>query len=500
MGIPEPAGELWAEVSRLTAWPDTDEDTVRRMSAGWRAGGGHFSRAGGFDVGPMVGAWTDRAGQELHGRIEQGLGAAAATGERMADMAGRAEVFAAEVTGVKNGIHALMAANQPNYAMLPTETRAAFVSQVAAVVDAMKAEAAGRIAAAGPSPEARITQEAQGVRNVQGQSALEPPAGGSPEEVFAWWNGLSKDERDFYRRVRPDVIGGLDGVPTADRSEANLNLLDAEIARLEHLDATSPPVPLGAERIAALRALAERFQPGADELYLLKFDNSGDGQAVVAVGNPDTARNVATLVPGISNDIGSLPEQIDRADSLRANKDDTAAIVWLDYNAPESPKDLSLTSLDPSRAEDAKDELSRFQEGLRATHLGDPSHNVVIGHSYGSTVAGLAAASTAGLNADELVVVASTNAGVDRAGDYILLRPDGTPWTRAEVEERVYVTVAPDDPYAGLSTWLNGNDPAAPGFGGTEFTTDAGDDEPHLAPFDPGPTLDYIKRIVREHI
>jgi hypothetical protein len=154
MPIPEPADLLWAEVAQLTKWPDTDEDAARAMAAGWRDGGDHFTRASAFDLSPVVDGWQDTAGQAFHGRTAEGLRAAASTGARMAEVAGHADAFAAEVTGVKNGIHELMAANQAGFAQaaaMPANVRAGFVRQVAGMVDTMKAEAAARIAAAAPS-------------------------------------------------------------------------------------------------------------------------------------------------------------------------------------------------------------------------------------------------------------------------------------------------------------------------------------------------------------
>ena len=49
--IAEPGDGLWAEVSRLTKWPDSDEDTVQAMAAGRRGGGDQFTRASAFDLG-----------------------------------------------------------------------------------------------------------------------------------------------------------------------------------------------------------------------------------------------------------------------------------------------------------------------------------------------------------------------------------------------------------------------------------------------------------------
>jgi hypothetical protein len=491
MPIQEPGGALWAEVSQFTKWPDDDEDAIATMSAGWRGGGGHFTRASAFDLAPVAEGWPDRAGQAFHGRTSDGLRTLAGTGAQMTELAGRADAYAAEVAGVKGGISALMAANQAGYetaARLPAPARETFVQQVAAMVDSMKAEAAARISATGPAT-ARPAQE---------PAPPGPPAGGDPRAVNAWWNGLTEEQRDYYR-ARPDMIGNLDGVPARERSRANLSILDDTIAGLKAQQAGSPEA---AERLGALEALKKRFgvaAPGAkDQLLLLGFDNGGDGQAIVSVGDPDTAKNVATLVPGITNDIGSVPMQIDRAASLRSSPD-TASIVWLDYNTPESlapgPDGVSLTPLVQDRAIAASGDFAQFQNGLRATHMGDPSHNVVVAHSYGTTVAGIASRDQ-GLNADQLVLVASTDPGVQHVSQLRFLNPDGTEVPAGEVPQRVFATTADNDTFAHVPTWLLSNDPSEPGFGAQVFSTPDRDSDTHSGAFYAGPALDAIKYIV----
>ncbi|HEY2763441.1 MAG TPA: alpha/beta hydrolase [Pseudonocardiaceae bacterium] len=57
-----------------------------------------------------------------------------------------------------------------------------------------------------------------------------------------------------------------------------------------------------------------------------------------------------------------------------------------------------------------------FQDGLRATHQGPPSHNTVLGHSYGSTVVGYAARDHR-IVADDVIFVGSPGVGVEHATD-----------------------------------------------------------------------------------
>ncbi|MFC6015274.1 alpha/beta hydrolase [Plantactinospora solaniradicis] len=81
--------------------------------------------------------------------------------------------------------------------------------------------------------------------------------------------------------------------------------------------------------------------------------------------------------------------------------------------------------------------MRHFQSGLRVTHEGDSSHNVVLGHSYGTTVIGQTASEQAGLNADDLVLVASPGAEVGGAKDLNITGGDPT--------KHVWATTAKND-------------------------------------------------------
>jgi hypothetical protein len=514
MPVPEPAdADLWPAVRALTGWPDSNEDTLRSLSAGWRGGGEQFTRAGGYDLAPLADGWPDAAGQALGAQATDQLTVAAETGTRMAELAQRADSYAAEVTGVKAGINALIAANTSRYATIAQLAPAAqpaaretFVREVAGMVDTMMREAASRIAAAGPvAVPVRFAAEA-GAR-FAGPAA--PPAGASPQEVRDWWDGLGPAGQEAVLRDDPDSIRNLDGIPATVRHQANFPVLQREIEDLRRREqellllqedgqirvAPGRRAELGEirselsevrDRLTGLQDLQGRiYNSTPDEpTLLLGFDPAGDGRAIVAVGNPDTAGDVATLVPGIFNDLSDIGSLADRADSLRTGPDD-AAIAWLGYDTPESVG----TVLDDGRAAAAKDDLHRFQEGLRATHDGEPSHNTVVAHSYGTTVAGQAARDL-GLAADDLILVASTDPAVLKADQYRLDVPPG------EIHEHVHATVASDDLLAYEGANRYGVPPTADVFGARVFTTPSGSADPHSAAFERGIALDEIRRVI----
>ena len=71
------------------------------------------------------------------------------------------------------------------------------------------------------------------------------------------------------------------------------------------------------------------------------IDSSGDGQAVVAVGNPDVADNVVTFVPGTGAELSTASGDVARVDRMVADANlldpgSTAGIMWLGYDAPDN--------------------------------------------------------------------------------------------------------------------------------------------------------------------
>ncbi|MFD1045863.1 alpha/beta hydrolase, partial [Kibdelosporangium lantanae] len=215
-----------------------------------------------------------------------------------------------------------------------------------------------------------------------------------------------------------------------------------------------------------LRAIESRLtrEPPA---FVLGVDVNGNGRAIIASGNPDTAVNVATFVPGTGANLGGVGGLIDRSDRMlgaaaNAGSPSTAVITWVGYDAPQ---DL-LQAGDAKYADKARGDLDRFQDGLRATHEGAPSHNTVVGHSYGTTVIGHTAHENV-LNVDDVVFVGSPGVGVRHASDLNL--PPGH--VHATVAEHDAITVTnPPPPFLDP----HGPSPASPGFGADVFASDPG--------------------------
>ncbi|MFB7293139.1 alpha/beta hydrolase [Actinacidiphila glaucinigra] len=229
----------------------------------------------------------------------------------------------------------------------------------------------------------------------------------------------------------------MDGLPSMVRDEANRKVLaqlqdSLEFARAEakiRMESSSPwfwpSVRLELNRIerrlAGLNVVADQLnaEPQRVERLLLAVDSERQGHAVISLGNPDTATNVVTYVPGTRTSLASFEKHVGRShdlrlEAMRLSDVPTASIVWFDYDAPPT----ILDALHEGRAIAGFPGLSRFLHGLRVSHVGSsPARSTLLGHSYGSLVAGKALASEADSPVDYVILVGSPGVGVNHASD-----------------------------------------------------------------------------------
>ncbi|MFE7139884.1 alpha/beta hydrolase [Streptomyces sp. NPDC057644] len=325
------------------------------------------------------------------------------------------------------------------------------------------------------------------------------PHDASPAERKAWWAGLTDEQREEYLAVYPDQIGNLDGIPALVRDAANRDNLQLLMGKLEGRDDDD-----SATKLAALREIDRQLRvvpkAGEPHMYLLGIGDQGNGRAIVSYGNPDTSRNVASYVPGLNTSLdeefakGDLKRARDTALSAREINESTAAIVWLGYDAPQSPDGMSsLAVAGTERAETGGRAFHGFMSGLAVSNNhGDP-HMTAIGHSYGSRTVGAATQQGDGIpGVDDIVLVGSPGLGVDRAEDLKVGRDhvfvgaaDNDVVTHLPSKEKVLLEVAGSalgpagtfavdvvDP-AGEGLWF-GEDPASKEFGARRFAVDPG--------------------------
>jgi pimeloyl-ACP methyl ester carboxylesterase len=377
------------------------------------------------------------------------------------------------------------------------------------------ADLARRAAVAAQSPaevaEARARAVAVDGRMVAGLAAVgevSPPPGATPADVARWWTALPPDLRGLALARRAAELGRTAGLPAEVRDAANrielarlLRALRAERARLAGAAIAVPPalrrITLVRSMLAvaegAARALAEH--PGA---RLLSLDLSGAGRVAIGLGDVDRAANIAVLVPGMGTAaVHGVATTVRRAEQLRQQAGhesvaSTAVIAWIGYASP-GLRQVGFATRARAGGRSLAADLAALTAG-RTVDGGRPAHVTVIGHSYGSTVAGAAARLRPRL-ADDLVLLGSPGVLAEQAADL------GVP------PARVYVGEAPLDAVADLGAF--GADPGDRDFGATRMRADPGPDASwpgrlaggdHTHYFDPGSeSLRNIARVVVGH-
>ncbi len=336
-------------------------------------------------------------------------------------------------------------------------------------------------------------------------SLPKPPKNGSPAENAAWWKGLSAEEQAAWVSMHPGTVGGLDGLPSAVRDEANRIVFDTTRGTMQ-MELNSIPAPPANKwtyivaggypskvytdewiqwnsaygdryehlkrSLRGMEAIQNRFDAtgknGLPEAYLLGFSAEKDGRAIVANGNPDTADHTAVYVPGTESDLASVSGNIDRMVNVWRKASDEAdggsvsTITWLGYDAPDHVvKDAPFEHY----AYDGAPAFRSFMDGLDASRAGDvPSHTTVIAHSYGTTLVG-AAAETGHLNADDVILAGSPGVKVSSADELDV--PRGHVWN-AEADG----DMVPD-----IGRWGHGGDgfiiPSDREFGANQMAVDS---------------------------
>lgn len=285
----------------------------------------------------------------------------------------------------------------------------------------------------------------------------------------AWWAALPPDRRALLVDVVPGVVGNLEGVPYADRDDANerqlTRVLGATGARL----GTDRERDDDADRLAMLqqvvRAVQDRSSGWADR-SLVAFDPVLPGRAAVSVGDLDAADDVTVLVPGMlftvtgqlvdwSETAGHVQQEeatwAQRLDPGDGPGDGTAVVAWMGYRTPDL---TNFSTLDLART--GAGQLEDALLGLDAARADAPARVTVVAHSYGSTTSTLAL-SSGRVTVDSLVVLGSPGSVVGRAAELAVRGRD------------VYAAAGSFDPVAGSAFF--GADPAVAAFGGVVLHT-----------------------------
>ncbi|MGW4521086.1 alpha/beta hydrolase [Amycolatopsis sp. NPDC004378] len=261
-------------------------------------------------------------------------------------------------------------------------------------------------------------------------SVMPPPAvDADPSMNAAWWAALSDAERQQLIAQHPDWVGNRDGIKAADRSTANLNLLDqekrsfaADLDRLRREGGDSDEIARVEQRLKALDAITGMMHNPDGSLntsrQLMSLDMTGDHpKAAIATGDVDTAQHVAVFTPGMNSTVdGNMNGYVHDMDGVRESAErmlqrggdmsQVAAVTWIGYEPSTGDDTGSLLGLvTGENADIGGDKLAKFDEGINASRPVDP-HLTALGHSQGSIVTGISL-THGGTGVDDAVVFGS---------------------------------------------------------------------------------------------
>jgi pimeloyl-ACP methyl ester carboxylesterase len=307
---------------------------------------------------------------------------------------------------------------------------------------------------------------------VIGELSASPPA---PMDVASWWAHTPDDATRGLAADLPGVVGNLEGVPYAVRDTANRAFLDQTVRGIHaQLDAG---VGRAMEdelrtRLSMLDSVETSLRTGAsgERRYLVSLDVTGQGRAVISVGDLTEADYVSFFVPGMY--VGVVDQLVDWtawADNSRTVQEDwlerlgtpgeVATVAWIGYHTPSV---VNIAGLD--LAYQGRDALTGSVQGLDAVRAGvgsaqgaaDPGPYVsIVAHSYGSTAAMLALQEN-DISVDALVLVGSPGSPARSVDD--LKVTDGNVW----------VAAADTDPVPRSGVF--GSQPLDEEFGATRFS------------------------------
>ena len=335
---------------------------------------------------------------------------------------------------------------------------------------------------AGLSP-AQLQGVLEGNPAIVSQLLSSPP---SATDVSALWTSLTPKQQQQLAASTPRLVGGLDGIPASVRNTANRTWVTQSISTLE----TRLPTEQG-------RALAQTDQhqlhmlqmveaalkpaqaPGATKgsaepsRTLLSVDPSGQGKAVIVIGNLQTADYVTYLVPGmfytVDGDLGGFAgaaadiynQQVTWLKRLSATQPTdagktVAVVAWMGYHTPDLTNIGSL-----QLAYQGRDALTRSIEGLDTLRAANPPYTTIVAHSYGSTAA-LMALTNYGISVDALALVGSPGSAAQSVKELDVR--DGNVWVGAAAWDPV-----PNSAFFG-------SDPGAPSYGAHTMGVGGGTD------------------------
>ncbi len=346
----------------------------------------------------------------------------------------------------------------------------------------LTAARAMRLLGSGGADETRALLRAQ-------PAAVAVVADADPEAIFSWWGGLTFAQREVLITDRPDLVGNLEGVPSAIRDRANRLVLDRrlrdtrrEIDRLENSShavphgTQSPAIEAAREQLRSLESifLSARTPAGLAPRFILSLTDDVPPLAAVSVGDVDTADTVTFAVPGMGTTTAGMEDWTNAAQRLASEQDrldpahSHAVVAWIGY---ETPPANNPAVWGVEYAERGAPRLADALLGFSAVRP-DAALNVVA-HSYGTTTASLALVE-GDVWVDSYVLVASAglHPTVAHASDISAAHVYA-----AQAQDVALVDPAPGDRWAwvGRPSQEHPVNPMSSDFGSIRFSVDGRD-------------------------
>lgn len=504
MGIERPGGPYGQEMTAPPAWPEADESTLLNASDAFDADLKavdeqlwifQHARSRLFDDD----AWSGQAADAAHAKHRQQITTLQSHAQGSAAAAKLYRDCAAAVINTKQHIienvenAQTLIVRAANNTQATAEQKDFFIKGLVKATHAENVELVEAGAASLGKPPAspltvRPASNGHEVPLAPPGDRPSTPVPQDPKQFNDWWQSLSREQKDqLYSQDH--FIGNHPGMPwdppdhlgKDHYNQLHLGELQhqaqADVDQLQHrFDAMARQAYMGdhdsaaqlnvlAPQLAAAKHTLDGYKAVQGDMnrndgvkrYLAFIDDKG--HAAVSINNPDTAQRNAIFVPGTGQDTLAINGSDAKATAMYnaarqadpgLSPGDVAVTTWMGYDRPMNLPEAAWP--DPARA--GAGSLDAFESGMRASHVGPPSIDTVIGHSYGSTLVGAAASGGHHLDADNVIAVGSPGMLVDNAGGLNL-----------DAGSHVYAMTARNDIIGVVTDMTLGANPMAPDFG-----------------------------------
>jgi hypothetical protein len=305
----------------------------------------------------------------------------------------------------------------------------------------------------------------------------------SASAVAALWSSWPQATRSNLIATAPQLVGSLDGVDYAARDAANRSVLaqtESGIRRqLDRAQTGRAAKDVLTQRLHMLEQVRLALQTGqsGNSRSLVRLDASGQGRAVIVIGDASTADYVDYLIPGMFSDVATQIAVLANGSDAIATQQRSwlttlnpgvpasqvptvATMAWIGY---QTPNIVNVASMQLAR--EGQKALAQSITGLRAERAAVPGgkqpYVAILAHSYGTTTAMLALQND-DISVDALAVVGSPGSPARTASQLNV------------ANDNVWVGAGSTDPVP--QTGLFGSQPTSASYGAHRFGVDGATD------------------------